>query len=156
MSQAFAKEGDAPDEFPERPVSDRPNYVTPAGLADLRQKGEALARRRETLGKDDPARALVERDLRYYEARLASAIPVPPPAPDVSQARFGCALELEEAGARTRYAIVGEDEADPAAGKLAWSSPLALALIGAKAGDARTLESPAGVRTLKILSVSAA
>jgi transcription elongation GreA/GreB family factor len=31
--------------------------------------------------------------------------------------------------------IVGDDEADPGAGKLAFSAPLARALIGAGAGD---------------------
>lgn len=156
MSQAFTKEGDAADDFPEKPVSDRPNYVTSAGLAELEAQGKALARRRAKLSQDDPSRKLVERDLRYVQARLASAILVPPPPADIKEARFGCVVEVEEGGARRRYAIVGEDEADPAAGKLAWSSPLALALMGAKAGDAVSWESPSGARRLDVVSVGRA
>lgn len=129
MAQAFRKEGDAPEELPERPVPEGPNYVTPAGLRALEEAAAGLARRRRSAGEDE--RKAIDRDLRYYEARLASAVPVdnskdPPPV-----VRFGARVETT-AGS---FSIVGQDEADPAAGKLSWSSPLALALMGAKPGD---------------------
>ena len=37
-------------------------------------------------------------------------------------------------GGSIEYRIVGEDEADPAAGKISWVSPIAMRLIGAEAG----------------------
>lgn len=153
MSQAFVKEGDSSDDLPERPISDRPNYVTAAGHAALRRRREELAQRRAELvkrrGPDTEAELkLVERDLRYFSARLASAVPVKPAAG--AEVRFGAVIEVLDGGRTRRYSIVGEDEADPAAGKLSWASPLAMALMGAKAGD----EISWGSGSLKITSVS--
>ena len=148
MSQAFRKEGDAPEESPERPVPQGPNYVTPAGLAALEEKARALAARRPAAGEDE--RRAIDRDLRYCEARLSSALLVDNsrnPPPDV---RFGARVETREGETTRRYAIVGQDEADPARGLLSWSSPLAMALLGAKAGD----KVPFGDETLEVLSVS--
>jgi transcription elongation GreA/GreB family factor len=127
MSQAFVKEGDASDEPPERPVSDAPNYVTRRGLQALREKVSSL------LGKSTPE---ARRDLRYYQARLESAIVVEHKDAAPEDVRFGAEVELRDEGGLKRFAIVGEDEAEPSSGKLAWSSPLALALLGARPGDA--------------------
>ena len=127
MSQAFVKEGDASDEPPERPVSDAPNYVTRQGLQELREKVSSL------LGKTTPE---AKRDLRYYQARLDTAIVVEHKDAAPDDVRFGAEVELEDERGKKRFSIVGEDEAEPATGKLAWSSPLAMALLGARPGDA--------------------
>jgi transcription elongation GreA/GreB family factor len=42
---------------------------------------------------------------------------------------------VKRKGRSVSIAIVGEDEADPAHNKLAWTSPLARALLGAEAGE---------------------
>jgi transcription elongation GreA/GreB family factor len=66
---------------------------------------------------------------------------VPPPA-EGEVARFGATVLLEHAdGTRLQYQIVGEDEADPAAGKISYVSPFARLLIGASAGDVVALGS---------------
>jgi len=50
--------------------------------------------------------------------------------------RFGCTVELQSAaGERIRFKIVGEDESDPAQGRISYVSPLAAAMIGAAVGD---------------------
>src|SRR5450756_3248966 len=85
MSRAFVKEPDegAPDEgLPERQISDHPNYVTPAGLRQLKQKlGELEERRLELLAaaEDDDALArgqldYIDRDLRYFTRRFETAL----------------------------------------------------------------------------------
>jgi transcription elongation GreA/GreB family factor len=51
------------------------------------------------------------------------------------------------------FTIVGEDEADAAHGKVSWRSPLAKALIGARAGDTVTWYRPAGSTTLEVLEI---
>ena len=140
MSQAFVKEGDAGDDLPERPLSEEPNYVTPQGLQELREKVSSL------LGKKTPE---AERDLRYFQARLDSAIVVEHRQSVPDDVRFGAEVEVQDGGTLQRFAIVGEDEAAPEAGKLAWCSPLARALLGAKPGDARDF----GERRLQVLSV---
>ena len=43
-------------------------------------------------------------------------------------------LELE-GGARQKFRLVGEDEADAAQGLLSWAAPLAQVLLGKCAGD---------------------
>ena len=48
--------------------------------------------------------------------------------------------------------IVGEDEADPAAGRIAWTAPVAQALLGAEAGEIRELPNGEG----EILAIAAA
>jgi transcription elongation factor GreB len=57
--------------------------------------------------------------------------------------------------AQTReITIVGVDEADPARGQVSWISPMAKALLKARAGDVVTLRSPAGEEQLEIMEVS--
>ena len=46
---------------------------------------------------------------------------------------------LREDGRRQSYRIVGEDEAEPAAGTISYVSPLAQALMGKEVGDVALL-----------------
>ncbi len=136
MSRAFVKEdAGGEDVLPDRPVSPHPNYVTPEGLAEI---DAALARLQEAAiaaGEDRGAKAAVERDLRYWRARRATAQVIPPPG-DASTVRFGSTVTIErDDGRRQVWRIVGEDEADPKAGTLSHVAPLARALIGKAVGD---------------------
>jgi len=137
MSRAFIKEdaGD-PDELPERHQSAAPNYVTPEGLSALRQRAVELSERLKGLAPDSREAKEVKRDLRYFDGRLASAIPVDPKTAPSDEVRFGARVELETAdGKKLAVTIVGQDEAEGCQDKLAWDSALALALMGAKKGD---------------------
>jgi transcription elongation GreA/GreB family factor len=139
MSRAFVKEHDG-EEIPDladRPISPHQNLVTPEGLAQIEA---ALARAHEEhaaaqAAHDRAALAKSARDLRYWTARRASAQVVPPPS-DCAQVRFGSSVTIErDDGRRQAYRIVGEDEADPARGTLAYVAPLARALMGKTVGD---------------------
>ncbi|WP_367026037.1 GreA/GreB family elongation factor [Methylococcus sp. ANG] len=162
MSRAFVKETDGDeldDGAPERPVSPHPNYVTPAGLAQLQARVAELSAERQRLLGDESVGAKqqlrhVERELRYYDERVVSAIPVDTAAQACDRVHFGATVELEdEAGNALRYSIVGEDEADAAHGKISWVSPLAKALLNAEAGDTVTWKRPAGDKELHILAI---
>jgi transcription elongation GreA/GreB family factor len=152
MSRAFVKEPDegAPAEnLPERQISEHPNYVTPAGLEQLEQAvGRLETRRLELLEQDDdPADELtyVDRDLRYFTARLESAIPVDMGRQPRRKVAFGAAVTVSQAGGkRQTFTIVGEDEADLRLGKISYVSPLAQALIDARAGKTVLGRRPAG------------
>jgi transcription elongation GreA/GreB family factor len=63
------------------------------------------------------------------------------------------AVEDEEGENRT-FTIVGEDEADIAANKVSWVSPLARALIGHKVGDTVVWVRPAGNQMLEITAIN--
>ncbi len=165
MSRAFVKEpdGGVPDEgLPERQISDHPNYVTPAGLRQLGQRvGEleerrlellAQAEREEDNGLAEQELAYVDRDLRYYTKRLETAILVEPKGQPRRMVKFGAAVTVtqQQDGARLTYTIVGEDEADPGQGKISYVSPLAVALLDARAGATVHWRRPKGDRDLTI------
>ena len=160
MSRAFVKEDNfeqAGDDLIERPISLDTNYVTPTGLKQLQDEATRLEEMRKQLAeqKDDPfamqRRAEVERDLRYYAARLESAVLVDPAAQPINEIRFGATVGVEDEEGKTHeFAIVGEDEADIAKNKVSWSSPLARALIGARIGDVVKWRRPAGDMNLEI------
>ncbi|MFK8251618.1 GreA/GreB family elongation factor [Ancylobacter terrae] len=144
MSRAFIKEDSGAETLPERPVSAHRNLVTRRGLAlieaEIARLRSALAEAGASGDRDGVARA--SRDLRYWSARRASAEPVDPPAGGAA-ITVGMAVTLEdEAGRRREWRIVGEDEADPRAGRIAWVSPVARALLGREIGEA--VELPSG------------
>ncbi len=51
------------------------------------------------------------------------------------------------------YYVVGSKEADPANGRISNESPIGKALIGKKAGEVVTIETPGGALILKILEI---
>lgn len=145
MSVAFTKEGDLEStaaDLPDRPISTHPNLVTAKGLAQIEAelaeaRGAYAAARQagEDVQGDRTAMARATRDLRYWQARRASAQLVEPPG-DCSVVRFGCTVTIARDDGRAQtYRIVGEDEADPAKGSVAYVSPLARALLGKGVGD---------------------
>ena len=152
MSRAFTKEPDGDmvaDDAPERPLSGHPNYVTPVGLTQLESRRAALAIERAAHADEGlegkPALAHAERALRYLDARIEDAIVVDPAAQLAGEVRFGaCVTVADEDGETRGFTIVGEDEADAAAGKVSWLSPLARALTGGRTGDLVTWRRPAG------------
>jgi transcription elongation factor GreB len=160
MSRAFVKENeDQVPELPERPQSPHPNFVTPRGLALLKQQLAELedSRHRHAVEQsllDKEALQVTERDLRYVQERLTRAIPVDYDQQPKDQVDFGAIVETEdENGVKRKFEIVGEDEADPNIGKLSWVSPLALALKDAKVADTVVWKRPAGDLELEILSI---
>jgi transcription elongation factor GreB len=162
MSRAFVKEDNEAltgEELPERPVSSEPNYVTQAGFEGLRAKVDQLHAEHAQLKRaaedfDRPRLTQIERDLRYYQAKLESAIPVDLAAQPHDEVRFGASVKAEdENGATHTFTIVGEDEADVVHGKVSWQSPLATALMGATVGDTVTWRRPAGETTLEVLDI---
>jgi len=164
MSRAFVKENDlehAGIDIPERPLSDEPNYVTPRGLSLLHQTIDDLENERETLNakKDDPMVkqkiAVIERDMRYFAARIESAILTNPLEEDPSHVLFGAKVTVEdEEGELLTFEIVGEDEANIHEGRVSYLSPLAEALIGAAVGDEVIWEKPMVDSYITILKIN--
>jgi transcription elongation GreA/GreB family factor len=134
LSVAFRRESDEEHKEPrfELPIPVGPNLVTAAGLA----QAEARVAELEALvaaGQDEARLEESKRGLRYWRTRLATAQLAPPPPAD--EVGFGCRIAFRQNGALRRIDIVGDDEADPTAGRIAFSAPLARALIGACVGD---------------------
>lgn len=143
MSVAFTREEDYESvaaNLPDRPVSPHPNLVTPEGLAaieaELADARAAYAAAQAGDVKDDrTAMARATRDLRYWSARRGNAQLIEP-SPADGTLRFGGTVLIErEDGRRQTWRIVGEDQADPAAGSVSYISPLGQALLGKSVGD---------------------
>ncbi|MDZ4097896.1 MAG: GreA/GreB family elongation factor, partial [Methylophilaceae bacterium] len=136
-----------------------PNYVTPTGLKQLETETARLEKLRSELSpqKENPIvqqqLGMVERDLRYFQARLEQAILVEPSKND--KVVFGATVQMEdEEGVLHTFTIVGEDEADIAAHRVSWVSPLAKALLGHKVGESVVWRRPAGDMNLEIIAIN--
>ncbi|MBL8552782.1 MAG: transcription elongation factor GreA [Phenylobacterium sp.] len=148
MAVAFTREEDyeaQAADLPDRPVSTHPNLVTPQGLAAIEAElaaaraAYAAAQAEGGVAADRTAMARATRDLRYWGSRRASAQLTAPDAPADTVA-FGRTVEIERGdGRRQAWRIVGEDEADPAAGSVSYVSPLARAVLTRQVGDVVTV-----------------
>jgi transcription elongation GreA/GreB family factor len=141
MSSAFVKEPDGQDVFddlPDRPLSPHPNLVSASGLAAIEAEVARLQAAIPQAGDDREVRARLGRDLRYWQHRLSSAELMHAP-PDTETVHFGSTVTILRGDETKRtYTIVGEDEADPAKGKISYVSPLARALLGKPVGEVVT------------------
>lgn len=134
MSVAFRREGDDEHLEPkfEIPIPPGPNLVTERGkaLIDARVwELQALIANES----DEEAGKRLKRDLRYWETRQVTAQIMPVPDGDV--VAFGTRVTFTLNGKQRVLSIVGDDEADPANDLIAFSAPLARALMDAEAGE---------------------
>ena len=144
MSVAFTREEDleaTAADLPDRPISPHPNLVTSEGLAQIEAALAAAraaynaAQAHGSIEADRTAMARATRDLRYWSARRATA-QLTEPDRHTGKVVFGGAVTfVRDDGREQTFRIVGEDEADPAEGRVSYVSPLARALMGKEVGD---------------------
>jgi transcription elongation GreA/GreB family factor len=134
MSVAFRREGDEEHLEPkfELPIPPGPNLVTARGLALTRAKVAELEAALPAVTEEEARKAAL-RQLRYWRTRQATAQLAP--APDGRTVELGCSVTFRLHGKERTIMIVGDDEADPAHGAIAYAAPLARALIGAEPGE---------------------
>ena len=145
MSVAFVREesAEAAQEvsLPPRAISVHPNLVTRSGLRALEHaladSQQALKTAQAIADANDRRRALelTARDVLYFAERVSSAVPQPEPASATAVAFGSRVTILRDDGRRQTFRIVGEDEADPRGGSIAYVSPLARLLIGKRVGE---------------------
>ena len=134
MSVAFRRESDDEHLEPtfELPIPPGPNLVTPRGLALIQERHDAVeAVLAGELSEEERKKVL--RDARYWRQRLASAQVAP--VADRERVAFGTCVTFLRDGERRTVELVGHDEADPGADRIAFTAPLARALMGAEVGD---------------------
>jgi transcription elongation factor GreB len=171
MSRAFVKE-DADTE--QVMVTARPplpagvdNLVTPAGLAALEAELVALreesahlaALPSEAAGSSTVRRlAALDEEIPALEDRLRGAVLVPTPPPGTNEVLLGATVTVKDQGAGGRpssFRIVGVDEADPLEGLVAFTAPIAAALLGQKVGATVSFTTGDGQsRSLELTAVS--
>jgi transcription elongation factor GreB len=144
VSRAFVKEDERGGEA-QVPRSSRshPYYITPAFAEDLASRLAAA----QAAGD--------ERAVESLTARLTEAIVVRAEDQPHDRVSFGARVTVETPDrSRSEYAIVGEDEADPPAGRISWLSPLAQALLDHAAGDRVVWQRPAGNIAVRIVAIA--
>lgn len=179
MSKAFTREPDALEEDDLEPEQtlDQPavrNYITPAGHRRLKEElarlweverpklvetvawaasnGDRSENADYTYGK----RRLreVDRRIRFLSRRLEIAEVVDNAGQDHDQAFFGATVTYaDRSGQERTVSIVGIDEVDPARGRVSWISPIARALLKARAGDSVTVSAPAGAEEIEVIAI---
>ena len=155
---------------------DRPNYITPAGYAALRQEYEALfAVERPKLvdtiawaaGNGDRSEngdyiygrkrlREIDRRLGWLSKRMKAAKVIDPTRQeDRSKVWFGATVTIADEDDNERVlTLVGDDEADAGRGRVGWNAPLVRALRGAAIGDLRRVVLPAGEREYEVIAIT--
>ena len=174
MSKAFVRESED-DEAPALEPAPPParNYVSPAGYARLKAELKSLVEverpevvrtvswaakngyRSENGDYIYGKRRLreIDRRVRFLIKRLQAAEVVDAAGRDSDQVFFGATARIRTATEERTVTIVGVDETDTAKGRISWVSPMAKALLKARAGDTVALKTPGGTQRVQILEV---
>ena len=181
MSKAFTKEtdndtdDDVEDAAPALPAGTK-NYITPAGLRMLQEELRELkyVERPKIVevvswaaGNGDRSEngdylyskkrlREIDRRVRYLMKRLENAEVVDPRRQQgLERVFFGATVTYaREDGTEHTVMLVGLDETNLDGSRISWVSPVARALMKAKAGDSVQLRTPVGVEMLDVLSVA--
>ena len=156
-------------------MNDKPNYITPAGLAALRVRYAALFQDERpkivevvswAAGNGDRSEngdylygkkrlREIDRELGWLSKRMKAARVVNPfEQPDKSRVWFGATVTIADPDDRQRtVTLVGDDESDASNGRIGWNSPLARAFRGATIGDVRRVTLPAGEIEYEVVGI---
>lgn len=97
----------------------------------------------------------IDHRVRWLTRRLENAVVVDPARQtDRERVYFGASVRYVGEDKRERtVTILGADEADFTRGEVSLLSPIARALIGARAGDVVMLRSPRGLEEIEVLAI---
>ena len=140
------------DELRQLKNVDRPRITK--SIAEARAHGDLKENAEYHAAKDE--QGLSEARVRDIESKLSNAqiIDIKSMTPS-DKVIFGVTVVLYDVDTEEelRYRIVGDDEADIAAGLLSVSAPLARAVIGKREGDEVEVSAPGGKKAYEINEV---
>ncbi|MCY7279826.1 MAG: GreA/GreB family elongation factor [Sphingomonas bacterium] len=151
MSVAFRRDSDEEHLEPkfELPIPPSPNLVTPRGLKLIEARNAELEAAVAAASPEQLPE--LQRDLRYWRTRFATAQLAPPASGEI--VAFGTTVTIDQDGTARTLAIVGHDEGEPAAGRIAFTAPLAKKLIGSEIGEEVDPPGPGGTITIVTIKV---
>lgn len=150
------------------------NYITPQGLAKLREEFQHLKYDERpkiveivswAAGNGDRSEngdyiygkkrlREIDKRLQFLSKRIDIAEVVDPLTVKVDYVAIGATVTVEdEEGNVKKYSIVGVDETNPDVGKISWISPIAKSLLKAREGDYVTYKAPSGEKSLEVLKI---
>ena len=168
MSKAFTKESENNQDL--LPAAKRASLLPPGTKNYMTAHGEKTFRAEldrlltierpkllsELLNDPDSKRHLqiLNQRIEQLQQCLQSAEVVPPPEKPDPQVRFGSTVTIRAGtGPTISYRIVGVDEIDIDKGWISWISPIARALMHAKAGQRVRFKTPSGEKELEVVAV---
>ncbi|SMG14417.1 transcription elongation factor GreB [Marivirga sericea] len=163
MSRAFVKEDDqeeAPFIPPRAPLPENEtNYVTAAGKKALIQEKSQLEEEKTSVKfiekEADRRRALATLNgkMKLLESRINSARVLTAEEQPQDEVRFGAKVQFTMNGKVQFFQIVGVDEANVKDQKIAFTAPIAKALMGKKVGAKPQLMLGKEGRSIEILAI---
>ena len=138
-------------ELKRRQSEDRPRIVN--AIAEARAHGDLSENAEYHAAKEQ--QSLNEGRIQELEDVITRAEVIDVSKMSGDTVKFGATLTLvdEETEEEKHYQIVGDQEADVAAGKISISSPISRALIGKEEGDSVEVAAPGGSRSYEILRI---
>lgn len=153
-------------------MSTKPVYVTPKGLAGLKDELQELkdVKRAELVERlheakegsdwmDNSEYRLIEDELGFIEGRIQeiermlSVAQIIEPDEDESTVGLGDTAVIQANGELEEYTIVGVAEASPAEGLISNESPLGRALLDRRVGEDVLVKAPNGDFEVRIVAV---
>lgn len=148
------------------------NYLTPAKIERMKAELHDLVKNKRGPAADEVSRMAQMGDLSenaayqfakqslrrlndrvtILEERLKQAIPIDL-GPSDGKIRIGSTVTLVTHGNELTFIILGSSESNPSSGKISYSSPLGVALIGKGVGDVVVLKTPRGETSYEVVAV---
>lgn len=153
-------------------MNDKPVFLTPEGRAQIEAEYTHLVnvRRQEVAAQIGAAaedgdlsenaaydhakeeQALLEGRIANLEHSLRNAVLIENTA-STGVVTLGSTVAIEDEGEQDTYTIVGPLEAAPLKGRISNESPIGRALMSRKVGDIMQVDTPAGMRKVRIVSI---
>ena len=140
------------DELQRLKSEDRPRVIQ--AIAEAREHGDLKENAEYHAAKEQ--QGFIEGRIKEIEGKLSHVQVIDVTEIDArGKVVFGATVELldVQTDTETTYKIVGEDEADIAAGLISFTSPIARALIGKDEGDEVSFSAPGGEKQYEIIEV---
>ncbi len=131
---------------------DRPNVIK--AIAEARSHGDLSENAEYHAAREQ--QGFIEGRISEIESKLSTAEVIDVTTlTNTGKVVFGATVDLtdEDTGKSVTYRIVGEDEADIRAGRIAVTSPIARALVGKSVGDVADVAAPGGTKSFEIVAV---
>lgn len=136
----------------QRRKAERPRISEAIGVA--REEGDLSENAEYHAAKD--RQGLNEARIRDLEDKLSRVEVIDPSTLSGDKVMFGATVTIEdvESGDEATYTLVGEEESEPATGRIAITSAVGRALVGKEIGDEVRVPRKGGPRLVEIVDVS--
>jgi len=123
-------------------------------IAEARDKGDLSENAEYDAAKE--AQGLLELQISKMEATLSNARLIDESQLDTSKVLVHSRVEVKNKinGAKMKYKLVAQSEADLKTGKISVDSPIGKGLLGKKQGETAQITVPNGTIELEIISIS--